>query len=57
MVKIKWYKLELKTPGKIKVFGSTKIVIDKTKNGEKVPSLELLEVVSVQSNLADNQYV
>ena len=28
---------------------------DKTKNGEKVPSLEVVEVVLVQCNLADNQ--
>ena len=39
------YKLELKTPETI--FGNTKSVIDKTKNGEKVPSLEVVEVVLV----------
>ena len=32
------YKLELQTPEKMKLFGSTKKLIDKTKNGEKVPS-------------------
>ena len=29
---------------------------DKTKNGENVPSLEVVEVVLVQCNLVDNQY-
>ena len=29
---------------------------DKTKNGEKVPNLEVVEVVLVQCNLVDNQY-
>ena len=40
----------------MKLFGSTNKLIDKTKNGEKVPSLEVVEVVLVQSNLVDNQY-
>ena len=31
-------------------------LIDKTKNGEKVKSLEVVEVVLVQCNLVDNQY-
>ena len=30
--------------------------IDKTKNEEKVPSLEIVKVVLVQCNLVDNQY-
>ena len=29
---------------------------DKTKNGEKVPSFKVVEVVLVQCNLVDNQY-
>ena len=29
--------------------------MDKTKNGEQVPSLEVAEVVLVQYNLVDNQ--
>ena len=37
-----WYKLELQTPETMKLFGSTKKIIDKTKNGEKVPSLEVV---------------
>ena len=40
----------------MKLFGSTKKLIDKTKNGEKVPSLEVVEVALVQCNLVDNQY-
>ena len=43
-------------PETMKLFGSTKKLIDKTKSGEKVPSLEVVEVVLVQCNLADNQY-
>ena len=39
----------------MKLFGSTKKSIDITKNGENVPSLEVVEVVSVQCNLVDNQ--
>ena len=31
-------------------------MIGKTKNGEKVPSLKVVEVVLVQRNLVDNQY-
>ena len=50
------YKLELQTPEAVKLFGSTKTLIYKTKNGEKLPSLEVVEVVSVQCNLVDNQY-
>ena len=30
-----WYKLELQIPETIKLFGSTKKIIDKTKNGQK----------------------
>ena len=57
MFKIKdGYKLELQTPETMKVFGSTKILIDKMKNWEKVPSLELVEVVLVQCNLVNDQY-
>ena len=41
------YKLELQTSQIMKLFGSTKKLIYKTKNGEKVPSLEVVEVVLV----------
>ena len=50
------YKLELQTPETMKLFGSTKKLIDKTKNGENVPSLGAAEVVLVQCNLVDSQY-
>ena len=56
MFKIKdGYKLQLQTPETMKLFSSTKELIDTTKNGEKVPSLEVLEVVLVQCNLVVNQ--
>ena len=41
------YKLELQASETMKLFGSTKKLIDITKNGEKVSSLEVVEVVSV----------
>ena len=47
------YKLIPKT---IKLFGSTKKLIGKTKNGRKVLSLEVVEVVSFRYILVDNQY-
>ena len=50
------YKLELQKPETMKLFGSTKKLINKTKNGEKVPSFEGVEVVLVQCNLVNNQY-
>ena len=36
------YKLEIQTSKTVKLFGSTKKLIDKTKHGEKVPSLMLV---------------
>ena len=57
MFKIKdGYKLEIQTSETMKLFGSKKKLIEKTKNGEKVPSLEVVEVVLVQCNLVYNQY-
>ena len=50
------YKLELQAPEAMKLFGSIKKIIEKTKNGEKMPSLEVVKVVLAQCNLADNQY-
>ena len=45
MFKTKYgYKLELQTPETMNLSSSTKL-IDKTKSGEKVPSLEVAEVV------------
>ena len=41
----------------MKLFCGTKKIIDKTKNGEIVPSLEVPDIVLVQCNLIDNQYL
>ena len=49
------YKLELQTSEIMKLFGSTKKLIYKTKSGENLPSIEMVEVVLVQCNLVDNQ--
>ena len=49
-------KLELQMSEKLKLFGSTKKLIDETKNGENVLSLEVVGLVFVQCNLVDNQY-
>ena len=51
----KGYKLELQTPETVKLFDSTNKLIDKTKNGENLPTLKIAEVVLVQCNLVDNQ--
>ena len=40
----------------MKLLGSTKKVVDKDKNEENVPKLELVEVVLVHCNLAKNDY-
>ena len=49
MFKIKdEYNLELQMPETMRLFGSTKKLVDKTKNVENVPSLEGAEVVLVQ---------
>ena len=57
MFKIKdGYKLELQTPETMNFFPSTKNLIDKIKNGENMPNLEVVEVVLVQCNVVDNQY-
>ena len=45
-----WYKLELKSSEPMNLFGSTHKLIDKAKNGENVPSLEVVEVVLVWRN-------
>ena len=50
------YKLDLQTPETMKLFGRTKKLIGKTKNGENVLSLEVVHVVLVQYNLVHNQY-
>ena len=43
-------------PETMKLFGSTKKLISKAKNGEKVASLEVVQVILVQFNLLDYQY-
>ena len=50
------YKLELQTPEAIKLFASTKKLIDKTEKGENDPGLEVVEAVLVQCTFVDNQY-
>ena len=45
-----------KTPETRKLFCSTMKLIDKIKDEENVPSLEVIEVVLVQCNLVDNRY-
>ena len=39
----------------MKLFGGTEELIDKSKNGENVSSLEVVEVVLIQCNWVDNQ--
>ena len=39
----------------MKLFECTKKLTDQTKNGENIPSLEVVEVVLIQCNLVDNQ--
>ena len=50
------YKLELLTPETMKLLGSTNKVVDKDKNSENVPKLEIVEVVLVHCNLVKNDY-
>ena len=50
------YKLELLTEKTMQLLGSLKKVIDKNKDGEIVPRLETVEVVSVHCNLVNNNY-
>ena len=38
------------------LFGRTKKIIDKIKNGEYVPFTKIVEVVLIQYNLVENQY-
>ena len=42
-------------PETMKLFGSTKKLIGKTKNRKNVPRLEVVEAVLVHCNLVDNQ--
>ena len=56
-IKIKTrYHLELLTPEKITLLGSNKSKINKDKNCENVPNLEITEVLLVQCNIFNNYY-
>ena len=46
----------LLTPEPIKLLKSTENKLTKDKNGEKVPHLEITEVVLVHCNIANNDY-
>ena len=50
------YKLELLTPETMRLLGSTKKVVNKDKNGENLPKLESVEVISVHCSLVKNDY-
>ena len=50
------YYLELLTPEEMKLLRSTESKIPKDKNGENVPHLEVVELVSVHCNLVNNDY-
>ena len=50
------YYLEILTFESMKLLGSTESKITKDKNGENVPHLEIVELVLVCWNLADNDY-
>ena len=50
------YKLELLNPETMKLLGSTEKVVNKDKNGENVPKLEIVEVVLVHCKLVKNDY-
>ena len=50
------YYLELLTPETMKLLGSAENKITKHKNGEHVPSLEVVELVLVHCNLVNNDY-
>ena len=50
------YSLELLTPGTMKLLRSTKSKINKDKNGENVPHLEITELVLVHCNMVNNGY-
>ena len=50
------YYLELLTPETMKLLGSTESKINKDKNGENVPHLEVVELVLVLGNLVNNDY-
>ena len=57
MFKIKdGYKVEFQKSETMKLLGNRQKLIDKTKNEDNAPSLEVFEIVLVQCNLLDKQY-
>ena len=50
------YSLELLTPETMELLGSTKNKINKNRNGENVPHLEITEVALVHCNIVNNDY-
>ena len=50
------YSLKILTPETMKLLGSAKSKIAKEENGEKVPHLEITEVVVVDCNFVNNDY-
>ena len=48
--------MELQSPETMKLFGSTKKLIDNTMNGKNIANFGVVQVVLVQFNLVDNQY-
>ena len=50
------YHLELLTPETIKLLGSTENKINKDKNGENIPHLEITEVVLIHCNIVKKDY-
>ena len=50
------YKLELLTKETMQLLGSEEKDVDKNKNGELVPRLEIAKIVLVPCNLVNNSY-
>ena len=50
------YHLELLTPETMKLLESTERKINKDKNGEKVPHLQIAEIMIVHCNIVNNDY-
>ena len=54
-IKTRYY-LELLTPEKMKLLGSTKSKITKDENGDNVPHLEINELILVHCNIVNKDY-
>ena len=50
------FSLELLTPERMKLLGTTENKITKDKNGENLPHLEITEVVLVHCDIVNNDY-